>query len=170
MIRLLKKIRISVHNALFAAGGFVPLADVGSQSSKLSQIYNTSDLSGFVNGLFKFAISLGAIIAVLRIAWAGYLYMGSADMWSTKSKAKEILGNVTLGILLLLAIWLILTQINPDILKLNAIKNIKPVPVQSGPQTIPETGFAPGGRDPFAAPDCPPGTTLDTAGMGINCI
>jgi hypothetical protein len=116
-----------MRNILFAAGGFVPLADIGSQSSKLGNLYGSSDLSGFINGLFKFAIAVGAIGAVLRLAYAGYLYMGSADMWSNKSAARAVISDVTLGLLLLLAIWLILYQINPDILTLNALKNITPV-------------------------------------------
>src|SRR3989338_11101990 len=107
------------------AQGFVPLA-VTPGGSKLGQLYSSGNFSDFINGLFKFAIAIGAIVAVLRIAYAGYLYMGAADMWSTKSEAKRILGEVTLGLLILLAIWLILNQINPDILQLNAFKNVKP--------------------------------------------
>ena len=107
-------------------GTFFPLAPP-TQSSKLGNLYGSTDLSGFINGLFKFAIAIGAIGAVLRLAYAGYLYMGQADMWSKKGEAREIIADVTLGILLLLAIWLILYQINPDILKLSALKNIKPV-------------------------------------------
>lgn len=108
------------------AQGFVPLADV-SQSPKLSNIYNSSDFSSFINGLFKFAIALGAIGAVLRLAYAGYLYMGQSDMWSHKGEAKDIIKDVTLGLLLLLAIYLILYQVNRDILTLKALRNITPV-------------------------------------------
>lgn len=107
--------------------GFVPLADV-SASSKLGSLYNSSgDFSTFINDLFKFALSIGALAAVLRLAYAGYLYMGQADMWSHKGEAKKIIGDVTLGLLLLLGIWLILNQINPDILKMNALQDITPV-------------------------------------------
>lgn len=125
-----------------AAGsdGFVPLADV-SKSSKLSSLYTSSggDLSVFVNSLFKFALAAGALAAVLRLTYAGYLYMGQADMWSHKGQAKEIIGDVTLGLLLLLGIWLILNQINPDILKLNALRNITPAqrPTSSGTPAAP---------------------------------
>ena len=107
--------------------GFVPLAQTPS-GSKLGQLYTSTDFSNFINGLFKFAIALGAIAAVLRIAYAGYLYMGQSDMWSQKGVAKGIIQNVTLGLLLLLAIYLILYQINPDILTLKALRNITPLP------------------------------------------
>lgn len=113
---------------LFAhAQGFVPLADV-PPNSKFGQLTASSDFSGFINGLFKFAIAIGAIAAVLRLAYAGYLYMGQSDMWSHKGQAKEIIRDVTIGLLLLLAIYLILYQINPDILKLKALDRIRPVP------------------------------------------
>ncbi len=110
--------------ALFA---FVPLAETPS-GSKLGNLYtSTTDFSSFVNGAFKFALALGAILAVLRIAYAGYLYMGN-DMWSKKGQAKDIIADVTLGLILLLAVYIILYQINPEIVKLDALKRIKPIP------------------------------------------
>ena len=108
------------------ANGFVPLACTPG-SSKLGQLYNSGNFSDFINGLFKFGIAIGAIVAVLRLAYAGYLYMGQSDMWSHKGEAKTIIADVTLGLLLLLAIYLILFQINPDIVKLDALKNITPI-------------------------------------------
>ncbi|PIR84177.1 hypothetical protein COU18_00270 [Candidatus Kaiserbacteria bacterium CG10_big_fil_rev_8_21_14_0_10_51_14] len=113
-----------------ATPAFVPLAE--TPSGPLRDIYDTSgDFSDFINGLFRFALVVGAIAAVLRIAYAGYLYMGS-DMWSQKGVAKEILTDVTLGLLLLLSIWIILYQINPDILKLRALDVVR-----SNPATVP---------------------------------
>src|SRR3990167_2674952 len=169
---LLTLVSICLLMPFFAhAHGFVPLADVPS-NSKLDRLTSSSDFSGFINGLFKFAIAIGAIAAVLRLAYAGYLYMGQSDMWSHKGEAKQIITDVTIGLLLLLAIYLILYQINPDILKLKALERIKPVsqPGQSTQNTpIPETGFAPGGRDPFLTPDCPAGQHKDTV-MGLDCI
>ncbi|MBI5644669.1 hypothetical protein HY970_01070 [Candidatus Kaiserbacteria bacterium] len=117
--------------------GFVALSD-----ANFSKLFGTpptpSDanaLANFFNSAFKTAISVGAILAVLRLAWAGYLYMGN-DMWSHKSKAKEIIGDVVLGVLLLLSIWIILNQINPDILKLNILRNAKQAPSQTADQQL----------------------------------
>jgi hypothetical protein len=109
--------------------GFVPLAPITTKSGNLYG--GGGDLSTFLNNLFKFAIAIGAIGAVLRLAYAGYLYMGS-DMWTQKGKAKEVISNVVLGLILLLAVWLILNQINPDILSFQALKTIRDKPVQSG--------------------------------------
>ena len=111
------------HTAL-AVGGFVPLADLGAQGgSKLSNLYGSNGLRDYVNALFTFALSLGAILAVLRIAYAGYMYMGT-DSWGNKSEAKKIIGDVVVGLLLLLSIWLILNQINPHLLDLNVLSQI----------------------------------------------
>ncbi len=102
---------------------FVPLAP--PDGSKLGTLYSSStDLATFLSNLFSAALSIGAILAVLRLTYAGYQYMTS-DAWSSKSHAKEIIGNVVLGLLLLLSIYLILYQINPDILKLNFLQNLK---------------------------------------------
>ncbi len=110
-----------------AAGGFVPL----TKDADFQKIFGltggsigtgANDLGTFINAAFKITLSIGAILAVLRIAWAGYQYM-SSDAWGEKSHAKEILGDVTIGLLLLLSVWLILNQINPQILQLK-IKGI----------------------------------------------
>src|SRR3990167_2060390 len=97
------------------AGGFVPL-ECFSDSPKLRDAYQTEELGPFINKVFVGAISLGAILAVLRLAWAGFVYM-SRDLWTSPDRAKEIIRETLLGLFLLLAIWLILNQINPDILK-----------------------------------------------------
>ncbi len=121
MRKLLRFLRTRAQGILFV---FVPLADV-SQSQKLSALYNNSqDLSGYLNSIFKIAISAGAILAVLRLGYAGYLYMGS-DLWGNKEKAKEIMQNVFLGLFLLLSVYIILAQINPNILNLKV--NITPI-------------------------------------------
>ena len=96
---------------------FVPLSNFEG-SPRLEQVFNSGDLKDFMNRLFVAAIALGAVLAVLRLAWAGFVYMGT-DMWGKKEHAKEIIQDTLIGLFLLLAIWLILKQINPDILKLN---------------------------------------------------
>ena len=104
---------------------FCPLANV--KGSKLETLYSgTGGLSGFISNIFTVALSAGAIIAVLRLSWAGYLYMTS-DSWGDKGHAKEVIGDVVLGLLLLLGIWLILYQINPDILRVDFLGGLKQI-------------------------------------------
>ena len=82
-----------------------------------------NNLAAFFNSAFKIAISVGAILALLRIVLAGYLYMGSADMWSNKQHAKDVFRDAVVGLLLLLGIWLILHQINPCLLDTTVLEN-----------------------------------------------
>lgn len=98
------------------AGGFVPL-ECFDGSPKLENAYKQKEFGPFLQTVFVGAISLGAILAVLRLAYAGFLYMAS-DLPSVKGRSKDVIQDTLLGLFLLLAIWLILHQINPDILSL----------------------------------------------------
>ena len=89
----------------------------------LSQLFCSTDLSTMLNQVFQLSITLGGILAMLRIGYAGWLYMGREDMWSSKQHAKDVFRDAIIGLLLLLAIWLILNQINPDILKLKLLQS-----------------------------------------------
>lgn len=117
---------------MFQAGTIV-LNGVGNagQSPFLSRLFdpNTTSLAQFFNSLFKAAIVIGAMLAVLRLGYAGFVYMTS-DIPGMKGNAKEIIQNAVLGLLLLLAVWLILRQINPQILNLDVLQNIKSTPSQ----------------------------------------
>ncbi len=118
----LSRLKDKARRAALFAGAFVPLAPT-PDSSKFGQLYGTSSLATFLNGLFVAAISIGAILAVLRLAYAGYEYMTS-DAWGSKSHAKEIIAETVLGLLLLLGTWLTLNQINPKLLDLNILRNV----------------------------------------------
>lgn len=118
VMTLLPAVVLAQNCMTSGANGFVPLACTGT-GSKLANLYSSNNLSGYVNALFQFSLSAGAILAVLKIAQAGYLYMMS-DLWTKKEAARKILSDVTFGLLILLAIFLILNQINPQLVKLDA--------------------------------------------------
>ena len=91
----------------------------------LSSLFDPNNsLAQFFNTLFKAAIVIGAILAVLRLGYAGAIYM-TTDLPGMKGNAKSIIANAVMGLLLLLAIWLILNQINPQILNLDILQNVK---------------------------------------------
>jgi len=146
----------------------VPLANV--TGSKLGNLYGgaSGDLATFIERLFGFALSLGAILAILRIAWGGYLYM-TTDLWSSKEHAREVIRETVLGLLLLLAVWVILSQINPDILRLNVLETLKanPIPASSSVRSNALSGSVPIIQNPSGGASLiiPPGTNL-----APNCI
>lgn len=114
---------------LFQSGAvvnFQPLTNTGSinLAGPLSAAFTSNSLPGFFNAVFTMAISLGAILAVLRLSYAGWLYM-SSDAFGKKSQAKEVIFDAILGLLLLIGIWIILNQINPNLLNLNVLQTIQ---------------------------------------------
>lgn len=144
----------------YAQQAFVQLADT-SQSPMLSQVYQSGDLAGWVNAIFRVSLSVGAILAVLRIMYAGYLYM-SSEAFGQKTHAREVIGDAVLGLLLLLSIYLILYQINPDIVSLRFLDRIKPInsggSMQSASQQTQSPAETPQG----------PGIYTGTPGLGGN--
>ena len=106
------------------------------KSDKLKELYTEGKLEVFLSKLFMGSLALGAILAVLRLSWAGFVYM-SSDLWSSKGHAKEIIQDTLLGLFLLLAIWLILNLINPDLLKLK----VEPKTPTASQQLSDQAGF-----------------------------
>jgi hypothetical protein len=125
-----KKLRIVqlIFAASIVCGANTALAATAQDTSlcggdALSNLFCSQNLSDLLNQVFQLSIVLGGILAMLRIGYAGWLYMGREDMWSSKTHAKEVFRDAIIGLLLLLAIWLILNQINPDILKLQILQD-----------------------------------------------
>lgn len=121
-----KKIIFVLHiffaSLFFSGAAFADTNSAGAlcTGDSLSQLFCSTSLSQMLNAAFQIAISVGGILAMLKISWAGWKYMGSGpDMWSSKQSAKETFKNAIIGLLLLLSIYLILFQINPQILSLN---------------------------------------------------
>ena len=116
-------------------GGHAGLSGIGAeQSPLLSRIFDPSntDLATFFNVLFKGALVIGAMLAVLRLGYAGFVYM-TTDVWSSKQSATTIIQETVLGLLLLLGVWIILNQINPNLLNLNILRNVQPAPTVAAP-------------------------------------
>jgi hypothetical protein len=112
----------------WAVGAFKGLTETGgaggvSLAPFLTQAIGSGSLSELFNAAFRIAIAIGAILAVVRIVYGGFLYM-TTDTFSTKGAAKEVLKGAFQGLFLLLAVWIILNQINPQILNLNFLQGL----------------------------------------------
>lgn len=128
--------------------GFVPLACYNG--SALQNLYSTQGdkpLANFFNKLFAFSLSIGAILAVVMIVYGGYLYMFK-DSFASKLNAKEKITNAVIGLLLLLGVYLILYQINPEILNLNIVfpqstggSSAQTTPLDRGMQSINDNDY-----------------------------
>lgn len=75
-------------------------------------------LQKYLPGVFKLAIGLSAVFAVLMIVLGGLQYM-STDAVQGKSEGKERIKNAIYGLVLVIGAWLILNTINPGLLNFN---------------------------------------------------
>jgi hypothetical protein len=93
----------------------------------------SGDFGQFVNSLYKLSIRIAGAVAVGMFVWGGIMYMtqpfGVSEGGVGEAKAR--MQNAVIGLLMLLATWVIFNQINPDILnlKINA-SPLKPLEAQ----------------------------------------
>ncbi|MCX6701765.1 MAG: pilin [Candidatus Zambryskibacteria bacterium] len=87
-------------------------------------VYGNCDFQDLMNAVKKvtnFAAIITLSLSVIVIAVAGYKYMISGDNAGERTKANEMLRKIALGIIFILAAWLIVTLITNTLLK-DAIK------------------------------------------------
>ncbi len=108
------------------AANFVSITGVPESGgmSILSSTLASANIPELLTTLFNAAIGIGAMLAVLRIAYGGFLYMAS-DIGGTKEKAKRTIREALIGLVLLLAIVLILEQINQNITNLDFTQSLR---------------------------------------------
>lgn len=79
---------------------------------------STTCIEQYIKSTFNLFLGLASILAILQFAYGGLLYMLSEAVTS-KEDAKHRMTSSVWGVLLILASWIILYQINPDILTTN---------------------------------------------------
>lgn len=142
------KVLLFVFSFLFA--GF--LFSVGDASALdyqlLEKIPGTSgvsgsDLPGYISAIYRVALIVVTLSAVLMLSIGGFMYLTSAGNTSSISTAKGIIYDSLIGLVIALSAWLILYTINPDLVEITLtplppaqIVNI-PRPVLGDPDTAP---------------------------------
>ena len=83
----------------------------------------TPDISLFtcINQLYKFAIIVASVVGVFFIVIAGYLYMSSGGNDESVKSAKDILTSTIASLVILMAGFILLKAINPDLIKFHTI-------------------------------------------------
>lgn len=95
----------------------------------LSETLEEDNILGtYVPTIFSLAIGLAAVFAVLMIVLGGIQYM-SADAFQGKEDGKKRAENAVKGLLFVIAAWLILNEINPNLLEFDL--NITPATVEA---------------------------------------
>jgi hypothetical protein len=83
---------------------------------------NTTTIENYIPLMFNLLIGLCGTAAVLMIVIGGFQYM-STDAIQGKERGKERIKNAIFALVLVLGSWLILNEINPNLLTINL--NIK---------------------------------------------
>ena len=113
-----------------SAQGFVPLAPIPGLTQGATA--DTAGLAQFFNNLYKFAIGMAAVLAVIMIIWGGLQY-ATQDIPGAKQEGKDRILQAILGLILVLSPALVFSIINPSILNLSI--NLKPLYTKSGSPT-----------------------------------
>ncbi len=135
-------------------GSFIPLTNLPGLSGE-----GQRTLADYINVLFRLALGVGAMLAVIQIAYAGTRYM-MTDAFGTKEQAKKDITGALLGLLIMLSTVVLLGLINQDILNINVLQGLTPLkpvnvppagPVQTGTGT---TLARPNGETCAVNPNC----------------
>src|SRR3989344_8820176 len=97
---------------------------------------STVTLARYIPLIFNLLIGLSAVWAVLMIVIGGFQYM-STDAIQGKANGKERIKNAVLALVFVIGAWLILNEINPNLLHINL--NIEQVTATTAP-TLPLGG------------------------------
>jgi len=113
-------------------------------------IVETTTTAGYLPGLFRLILALATGAAVLRLMFAGIMYM-STDAFSGKEEAKGMIEETLWGLLLAISAWVILNTINPDLVNLRL--DVSPVTINFNnyDATTPTSGTV-GGRSTLTTP------------------
>lgn len=136
-------------------------------------VNSTTSLADYLNGVFALTIAVSTILAIVMITFDGFRYMTS-DVIGTKKEAVERLRGAFLGLFLILATYLILYIINPNILKLDALTTSLSG-LSGSQQTTSDTSSAAGVGASSSASAVPAGSTVSaysgtlTAGCTLKC-
>ncbi len=118
---------------------YVPLENIPGLTSNQPVSFST-----YLTAIYKVGIILAAVLAVLMIVIGGIQYMSAAGNVGSVESAKETIWQAILGLLLVLGSYLILSAINPDLLKME-IGGATLNPTRTAPTTptVPTTPTTP---------------------------
>ena len=176
----MKKIATAQIILTIFAGMFLFFSEAQAQYNLMQPIKGLGTgqtVSSYVPTIIMLGIALAALLAVVVIVVAGFMYITAAGNPGNVEKAKSYLLNAIIGLLIAIGYWLILQAINPDILKgeLGALESApagQATATGGGGATEPVGGG--GGANPEGetliyesgdAPEWNPDTNFDTADL-----
>ncbi|MBP6929535.1 MAG: hypothetical protein KBB77_01210 [Candidatus Moranbacteria bacterium] len=105
-----------------------------------------SDLPGYVSAIYKAALVIVTLSAVLMVSVGGFMYLTSAGNTASMGTAKGIIYDSLIGLVIALSAWLILYIINPDLVQIS-LKGLPTVTVTNAPAPSISLASLPTGSD-----------------------
>lgn len=102
-----------------AAGQYIPIVAIPGLNDQI-----TAGLPAYINRIYFFTITIGALYGVVKIAFAGVKYSMS-DVVTDKGSAIKDIQGVLLGLAILLIPFIVLRTINPELTRLDVLSNVK---------------------------------------------
>ena len=90
-------------------------------------VTKTINLNDYIGYVFKFSIALAALLAVIMIIWGGVEYMTSETPFG-KGNGRERIENAVIGLVMVLASYLILATIDPRLVEIKT--SIDPIVIK----------------------------------------
>lgn len=112
-----------------------------------------TDFYAYVQAVYKFGIWAVGIAALLMITIGGFMYITSAGNNSSMEKAKSVITDAIVGLILALTAYLLLFIINPDLVNIQKLPTVAGTAGPAAPSTAPSTAPA----------------TVATTGTGGGC-
>jgi hypothetical protein len=88
---------------------------------------SASDFPTYITNVYKFGVWTIGICAMLMIMIGGFMYLTSAGNNAAMGKAKVIITDALIGLILALASYVILYEINPELIKVKEIHGTLPI-------------------------------------------
>lgn len=79
----------------------------------------TVSFPDYIMAIYKFGLWTIGLCAMIMIMIGGYMYLTSAGNTASTGKAKEVITDAIIGLILALISFLLLYIINPDLIRLN---------------------------------------------------
>jgi hypothetical protein len=111
ILAVLILISFSVFTKVGALGEYTTLAPLPGTTDNVGN----TNLETYLLGVFNLSIGIAAVLAFVMITFGGVMY-ATSDAISGKSQGREYVENAIWGLLLVIAAWVILYTINPNIL------------------------------------------------------
>jgi len=133
---------ISVFGMLNFASNALALELTWPPSPRGLILGDTSQITDLVRYFYEWGVAIGGIAAFIALVWAGFQYLTSAGDPGRMKDALDRIRSAVLGLVLLLASYLILNFINPQLTTLEIPRFEPPINTLRSVDTPPPINFS----------------------------